>query len=330
MTGRRAFLLAFGAGTLAATLPSFAVQPARLWRIGFLAPRARPGSLETDYYGAFVSSMRELGYVEGKSFVVEWRFADGKLERLPGLVADLVRAKVDVIVSVGTPATHAAQQAAPGVSIVHTGVADPVGSGFAASLARPGGNLTGPSANTADMGPKQLGLLKTMMPGLSRVAVLVNSASSSHGTYLKNARAGTQKAGIKLVPIDARTAQEIERGFALIAKERADALIVTSDPLFFQQRQQISELAARHRLASIFGFREYAQAGGLISYGHSVAENYRSAAAYVDKILRGAKPGRLPIEPPAKLELFINLATAKALGLAIPRDLLRRADGLIE
>lgn len=330
MTTRRIFLLAFSFGTLAAALPSLATQPAKVWRIGFLAPRRRPVSLDADYYGAFLKGMREFGYIEGKNFVVEWRFADGKLERLPGLAADLVRAEVDVIVAVGTPATRAAQRAAPTLSIVHTGVADPVGGGFAASLARPGGNLTGPSANAADVGSQQLEMLKTIMPALSRVAVLVNPASSSHAAYLKNVQAAAQKAGIRLVQVDARTAEEIERGFTLIAKERANALIITSDPFFFQQLRQISELAVKRRLASIFAFREYVHAGGLISYGHSVSENYRSAAVYVDKILRGAKPGTLPIEQPAKLELFINRGTAKALGLAIPRELLQRADGIIE
>lgn len=322
---------AFSLGTLAAAaLPCFAARSAKLWRIGFLAPRARPVSLENDYYGAFLKGMRELGYVEGRNFVVEWRFADGKLERLPGLAADLAGAKVDIIVCVGTAATRAAQQAAPNSSIVHTGVPDPVGSGFAASLARPGGKLTGPSANTSDMGPAQLELLKIVTPVLSRIAVLLNPASASHAAYLKNVQSGMQKAGIKLVRVDAQSAREIERGFTLMAKERADALIITSDPLFFQQRRQISELAAKYKLASIFGFREYVQAGGLMSYGHSVSENYRSAAAYVDKILRGANPGRLPIEQLAKLELFVNLGTAKALGLTIPRELLRRADGVID
>jgi putative ABC transport system substrate-binding protein len=327
---RRKLLVAFGLGALAAALPSIAQQQGKIWRIGFLAPRSRPTSSDPDVYGAFPQGMRELGYVEGKNFVVEWRFADGKFERLPGLAAELVRMKVDVIVAAGTVATEVAQRATTTIPIVIAASVDPVGSGFVKSLARPGGNITGLSLATSDFSPKHLELLMTAVPKLSRVAVLVSPDNSAHPGVLKSVQAASQKLGVQVLPVNARTPEDIERGFAMMKRERAEAVIVAADAFFFLQRRQIAELALRHRLASMASNREYAAAGGLMSYGQNIADFYRRAATFVDKILKGAKPGELPIEQPTIFELVINLKTAKALGLAIPQELLLRADKVIE
>jgi putative ABC transport system substrate-binding protein len=327
---RRKLLVAVCLGALAAALPSIAQQQGKIWRIGFLAPRSRPTASDPDVYSAFPQGMRELGYVEGKNFVVEWRFADGKFERLPGLAAELVRMKVDVIVAAGTVATEVAQRATTTIPIVIAASVDPVGSGFVKSLARPGGNITGLSLATSDFSPKHLELLMTAVPKLSRVAVLVSPDNSAHPGVLKSVQAASQKLGVQVLPVNARTPEDIERGFAMMKRERAEAVIVAADAFFFLQRRQIAELALRHRLASMASNREYAAAGGLMSYGQNIADFYRRAATFVDKILKGAKPGELPIEQPAIFELIINRKTAEALGLAIPQELLLRADRVIE
>ena len=288
--------MAFGAGALAAPFSCFAQQQGKVWRIGFLGARLRstPSNPEV-YYDAFVQGMRELGYVEGKNLVIEWRFADGKYERLPGLAAELVQMKVEVIVTHTTPAIQAAQRATRTIPIVAAVVGDPVGSGFAASLARPGGNITGLSNIAVDVSPKHIELLKTMIPRLSRVANLVNPGNSSHLAVLKSVQAAARQVGIKILPMDARAPEEIERGFATMARERAESVIVAPDPFFFQQRRQIAELALKNRVPSMFSFREEVAAGGLMSYGPNLTDFYRRAATYVDKILKGAKPGELPI-----------------------------------
>jgi putative ABC transport system substrate-binding protein len=327
---RRKLLVAFGLGALAAPLVSVAQQQRKIWRIGFLAPRSRPTSSVPDVYSAFPQGMRELGYVEGKNFVIEWRFADGKFERLPGLAAELVQMKVDVIVAAGTVATEVAQRATTTIPIVIAASVDPVGSGFVKSLARPGGNITGLSLATSDFSPKHLELLMTVVPKLSRVAVLVSPDNSAHPGVLKSIQATAQKLGVQVLPVSAPTPDDIERGFAMMKRERAEAVIVAADAFFVLQRRQIVELALKHRLASMATNREYAAAGGLMSYGQNVADFYRRAATFVDKILKGAKPGELPIEQPAIFELVINRKTAKTLGIAIPQELLLRADRVIE
>ena len=327
---RRILLRAMLAGMALAPLRSFAQKAPKVWRIGFLAARSRPASLESDFYGAFPRGMRELGYVEGKNLVIEWRFADGKYERLPGLAAELVQMKVEVIVTAGTPPTQAAQRATSTIPIVTAAVTDPVASGFAASLARPGGNITGLSLIWVDLIPKQLELLKTIKPTLSRVAVLANSSNSSHPAILKSLQTAAQQFGVKVLPVDARTMEDIERGFATMTRERAEAVIIVGDPYFIGQRRQIVELAVKNRIPSIFPFREDVAAGGLMSYGQNLNDFYRRAATYVDKILKGAKPGDLPIEQPTVFELIINRKTAKALGLTISNELLLRADKVIE
>jgi len=274
--------------------------------------------------------MRDLGYVEGKHFVIEARYADGKTERLPDLAAELVRSKVDVIVATGTPLYQALQKATKTIPIVITTSPDPVRDGFAASLARPGGNFTGLSSNNAEAIPKHVELLMTAVPRLSRIAVLRNPDNVGSFPQLKSIQAAAQKTGLQVLPVDARTPDGIERGFSTMAKERAEAVIIPGDTFFLQQVRQIAELALKHRLPSTYVTREYAEAGGFMSYGQNITENFRRAATYVDKILKGAKPGELPIEQPTIFELVINRKTARAIGLTIPQELLLRADRVIE
>ncbi|MBI3375072.1 MAG: ABC transporter substrate-binding protein [Betaproteobacteria bacterium] len=319
-------MLALGATPLAV----IAQQQSRVWRIGFLGARRRPGPLAHDFLNAFPQGMRELGYVEGKNLVIEWRSADGTVERLPDLAAELVRLKVDVIVTSSTPTTSAAQKATSTIPIVMGTGGDPVGSGFVNSLARPGGNITGLTNIVEDLSPKQLEMLLSIAPKLSRVAVLLNPDNSSQAVVSRSVQAAAQKRSVKMLPAEARTPQEIEKAFSKMARENVGAVIVMPDPFLYQQRRQVIELAAKHRLPSIAWVREYVEAGGLMSYGSNFADMYRRAAAYVDKILKGAKPGDLPVEQPTKFEFVINRKTAKTLGLAIPRELLLRADELIE
>jgi putative ABC transport system substrate-binding protein len=331
MTTRRDCLTALGAAALSMPLASLAQQQEKIRRIGFLGVRSRSTPSNPDvYYDAFIEGMRELGYIEGKNLTIEWRFADGKFERLPGLAGELVRMKLEAIVTHTTPSTEALQRATSAIPIVMTSIADPVASGFAASLARPGGNITGLSIITIDLSPKYLELLKIMMPALSRAAVLVNPGNSTHPATLKSIQAAAQQRGVKVLPVEARTAEEIERGFAAMRRERVDAVIIPGDGFFIGQRRQITELAVRNRLPSMCAFREFVEAGGLMSYGQNITDFYRRAATYVDKILKGAKPGELPIEQPLKIHLAINRKTANALGLTIPQELLLRADEVIE
>ncbi len=326
---RRQLLFTTGV-LLVAPFAAIAQQQTKVRRIGFLAARSRSTPSNPDvYYDAFVQGMRELGYVEGKNLVIEWRYADGKYERLPGLAAELARLKLEVIVTHSTPTTQALRRATSAIPIVSANLGDPAGLGFAASLARPGGNITGLSAMQVDVSPKYLELLKLMMPALSRAAVLVNPGNPAHPAFLKGVQAAAEELGLKILPVDARNPEEIERGFAAMRRERADAVIILGDAFFIGQRRQITQLAARNQLPAMYSFREDVEAGGLISYGQNIADFYRRAAYFVDKILKGAKPGELPIEQPTKFELVINLKTAKALGLTIPQSFLVRADRVI-
>jgi putative ABC transport system substrate-binding protein len=326
---RRDSVLAFLALGVA-PLAAFAQQQGKVWRVGFLTQRRRPDSIDADFIGGFPRGMRDLGYVEGKNLVIEWRFADGKFERLPDLAAELVRLKVDVIVSGSSQAIGALQKATSTIPIVMATSGDPVGSGFVASLARPGGNITGLSNLFGDMSPKQLELLLSLAPKLSRVGVLVNPDNPSNATVLKNLQAAAQKVNVRLVPVEARTVQEIDGAFPVMIQGKAEAVFVAADALLIQQTRKIAELALKHRLPSIGTFRDYPEAGGLMSYGTNLAEQFRRAAGHVDKILKGAKPGELPVEQSATFELLINGKTAKALGLKIPQSLLLRADRVIE
>jgi putative ABC transport system substrate-binding protein len=330
MNNRRKLVIAIGAGALVAPCGSFAQPQTKVWRIGFLTARSRPESLETDYYGGFLRGLRELGYVEGKNLAIEWRFADGKNERLPDLAAELAQMKVDVIVAGGTPATIASQKSTSIIPIVMGNTNDPVGSGFVKSLARPGGNITGLSNVSSELSLKFLEMLRSMVPKVSRVAVLVNPANSANVQTLESIRAAAQKIKINILLGEARTSQDIRNAFSAMTRQGAGAFIVLTDGAFIDQRRQIADLATRNRLPSIASFREYVDVGGLMNYGPNFTDTYRRAAYYVDKIFKGAKPADLPVEQPTIFELFINGKTAKALGLKIPHSLLIMADKVIE
>ncbi len=330
MIVRRKLLIAIGSGFLSASLPSYA-QPAKVSRIGLLTLRSRSTPTNPEpFYDAFTQAMRELGYVEGKNLVIESRFAEGKSERLPGLVAELIDLKPAVIVTHAMNATEVLRRATSTIPIVTSPMTDPVGRGLAASLARPGGNVTGMSFVGIEVSAKQLEFLKAVVPALSHVAVLVNPGNPAHPAVLKVVQAYAQQVGIKLLVVNASTAEEIERAFAVMTQERADAGIALSDPFFTGQRRQIPALALKHRLPMMFAQREFVAAGGLMSYGASLVDFYRGAAIYVDKILKGANPGDLPIEQPTRIHLAVNRKIAKALGVTIPSELLLRADEAIE
>jgi ABC-type uncharacterized transport system substrate-binding protein len=308
---------------------SLAQQHGKVWRVGFLiARRLAPG--DTNYYRAFPQGMRELGYDEGRNLVIEWRYADGKFERLPDLAAELVQLKVDVIVTAGTAATSAAQKATTTIPIVMGTTNDAVISGFVQSLAQPGGNITGISNLTVDLSAKDLEILLSVVPKLSRVAVLVNPGNSAHAPIVKTVQTAALKTDVKILPFEARTPQEIENGFSIVTQHNAEAIVVALDAFLVQQGRQIAELATKYRMPSVYPVREHVEVGGLISYGPNLSDNYRRAATYVDKILKGAKPADLPIEQPTKFELVINIKTAKALGVTIPQSLLLRADEVIQ
>ena len=328
MNNRRKLLVTLGAGALAFAAPpgSFGQQQGKVWRVGFLSPTS--ASFSSPYTDAFLKGMRDLGYVEGKNLVVEWRFADGKLERLPDLAAELVQLKVDIIVTAGATAISAAQKATTTIPIVMASTGDPVGSGFVKSLARPGGNITGLSNMAGDIAAKFIELLRSVVPKLSRVAMLTPSAT--YGPLSKGAQAAAQKAGVKTLVAEASTPQEIENAFSMMVREKADAVFVGSPIVFAQQHRQIAELALKYQLPSLFQDRVDVEVGGLMSYGQKLTDSYQRSATYVDKILKGAKPGDLPVEQPVSFELVVNLKTAKALGLTIPQSLLLRADEVIQ
>ena len=329
MVTRRRIVIALGAGALA-PLAAFAQQQGKVWRVGFLSLR-HLDLVDTDYYyGPFTQGMRELGYVEGKNLAIDWRSAEGKTERLPELAAELVRLKVDVLAAAGTPASIAAQKATAMIPIVMISMGDPVGSGLVNSLARPGGKSTGLSNMSADLSPKLLEMLRSMVPKVTRVAVLANPANSGNILLLKSVQAAAQKVGVKIQPVEASTLQEIANAFAVMARQKAGALIVLRDAFFSQQQNQIVELAAKQRLPSIGGNGEFVEAGGLMSYGNNIRENYKRAATYIDKIFKGANPGDIPVEQTTRFELFINRKTANALGLKIPNAMLVQATKIVE
>jgi putative ABC transport system substrate-binding protein len=270
-----------------------------------------------------------LGYVEGQNIAIEARWAEGKYERLPGLAAELVRLKMDTIVAYGV-AIQAAQQATGTIPIVMAAVIDPVGADFVASLARPGGNITGLSSMAPEMVGKQLELLKEVVPAVSRVALLGNPANQGNAAQMREAQDTARQLGVQLQPLEVRSPAEIDGAFAAITAERAGAVIVFADAVLLDHRRRIADLAARRRLPMVSVMVENVEAGGLMAYGPSIAERFRRAATYVAKILKGAKPADLPVEQPIKFELVINMKTAKALGLTIPQSVLLRADELIQ
>ena len=329
MITRRRLVIVLGAAALS-PFTSSAQQQGKIWRVGFLSQR-HVDLVDADYYyGPFTQGMRELGYVVGKNLVIEWRSAEGKSDRLPELAAELVRLKLDTLITPGTPASLAAQKATTAIPIVMINVGNPVGNGLVKSLARPGGNSTGFSNLLGELGPKRLEMLRGLVPKVTRVAVLVNPSNASNMLGLKNVQTASQKLDVKIQPVEAGTPQGIADAFAVMASQNTGALIVSLDSLFQQQKSQIVDLAAKHRLPSIGAYGEYVEAGGLMSYGPSLGENFRRAATFVDKIFKGANPGDIPVEQPTTFELFINRKTANALGLKISNTMLVQATKIIE
>jgi len=328
---RREFIaLVGGAAATVVPLAVRAQQAGKVWRIGALSGAARPAVLESSPYGGFLQGLQELGYVEGRDFTVEWRFAEAKPERYDEFAAELVRLKVDIFLAAAPEAVRYFQKAGPQIPIVLALSTDPVGNGFAASLAHPGGNVTGLANSMDDSSPKQLELLAAAVPNLSRLGVLANSSSPNFASVAKNLTVATQTKGLSLVMADARSAEEFDSAFALLLRENVQAMMLASNVLFNLNRQRIADFTTMHRLPSMFPIREYVEAGGLMSYGESFREFYRRSASYVDRIIKGAKAGDLPIEQPSRFYFTINLKAAKAIGLEIPASLLLRADEVIE
>jgi putative ABC transport system substrate-binding protein len=331
---RREFIALIG-GTvagwpLAAPLASFAQQPVRIARIGFLHS-ASPEGVGDVHLQAFRDGLRELGYVEGKNLQLELRWGEGKLERLPALAAELVGAKVDIIVAVTSPSVAAARQATRTIPIVMPLSSDPVGNGLVASLAHPGGNITGLSQMAPELGEKRIQLLKEMFPKVSHaMAVLWNPAYIGMRARFEQAQVAAPAVGLTVRSLEVRDTRELDAAFQAILREHPEALLLLVDPFTISQRRRIVEFAAEQRLPAIYESGDFVEVGGLISYGPNISDQFRRAAAYVDKILRGAKPADLPIEQPTKFELEINMSAAKALGIKFPDSILLRADKVIE
>ncbi len=315
---------------LVAPLAAAAQQPAKVPRVGFLSPTSPSDPARQRGLAAFRQGLRELGYVEGHNIAIESRWADDKYNRLPDLAADLVRLKVDVIVAAAVPAIRAAKETTRTIPIVMAVVVDPVATGLVASLARPGGNVTGLSMMAPELVGKQMELLKEVVPKVSRMALLWNPANPGNLPQLQEAEVAARALGVRVQPLEARDPKEIDSAFAAMTRDRAGALMVLVDAMLVTQRTQIAGLAAKRRLPAVYGLRDHAEAGGLMSYGPHLPDLYRRAATYVDKILKGAKPAELPVEQPTRFELVVNLKTAKALGLTFPPSILIRADQLIQ
>ena len=322
---RRTFMGRVALGLLAVPLAT-AQQAGKVYRIGFLSAPTAPAA-DT---AAFRQILRERGYVEGNDLLIEWRFAEGKDDRLPGLAAELVNLNVDVIVTVASSATVAAQKTTAAIPIVFTVVADPIAIGLVRTLARPGGNITGLAASQIELAGKRLALVKEAVPSLASVLILANPANPATALFLQESRNAARRLGLQARVVEVRHSSELEPAFRIMSRERAPVVVLQPDPLIFENRSQILELAAKHRLAVLGWQNELAKSGALISYGADHADIYRRAAVYVDKILKGAKPADLPVEQPTKFEFVINLKTAKALGLTIPQSLLLRADEVIQ
>jgi putative ABC transport system substrate-binding protein len=329
---RRTFLRVFSSGLLAAPLAVEAQQAGKVYRVGYIGPTpvAKIISDPAQYFNSFRREMGQRGYVEGQDLVLELRSVEGRVDRVSEVVGELVRLNADVIVAVSAPVIQVARQATRTIPIVMVGVGDPVATGFVASLARPGGNITGLSQLSPELSAKRLDLLKEVVPGVSRVAILWNPTNPSNAPQLEVTKVAAQALGMQLQLLEVRGPQDFESGFQAAMRGRAGALITLDDLLIYTRRTQIVALAAKSRLPAIYAWSTFAEAGGLMSYGPDFRDMYRQAAVFVDKILKGAKPGDLPIEQPAKFELVINLKTAKALGLTLPPSLLQRADQVIE
>ena len=327
---RRRFIGTIASSLLAAPLAASAQQSAKVPRIGFLAGNLAAGPHMTD---GFRQGLRDLGYLEGRNFVLEFRDAEGKLERLPALAAELVALKVDVIMVGGTLAALAAKQATKTIPIVFASAIDPVADGLVTSLARPGGNVTGLSALAPELVGKRMELLKQAVPGVSLIAFLQQPGGLGERTVndiRREAEVAARALGVRLQFFEARGPDDFDSAFSDMTKARAGAMALFGGAMFLIERRRLVDLAARYRLPAVYGLREYVDAGGLMSYGPSNVDLFRRAAIYVDKILKGARPGDLPVEQPTKFELVINLKTAKALGITIPQLVLGRADEVIQ
>ena len=318
---RRTFLGTLAGGLLAPPLAAETQQVGKMFRIGGLGS-GTPEVLR--------QALREVGYVEGLNLAIEWRGADGKPERFGDLAGELVRLKVDVIVATNPAATFAAKRATASIPIVMVNTPDPVQLGLVVSLGRPGGNVTGTTTLSADLSVKHLELLKEAVPRAVRIAVLCNPSNPWHPLALKGAEAAARSLAVHLQVLEARGPGGLDNAFATMTRDRAEAVLVLADPMTFFHRKRLADLAAKRRLPAMYGLREHVEAGGLMSYWAQQAELYQRVGSYVDRILKGAKPGDLPIEQPTKFELVINLKTAKALGLTIPPSLVQRADAVIE
>jgi putative tryptophan/tyrosine transport system substrate-binding protein len=305
-----------------------AQQPTKLPRLGYLAAVSRPAIAARQE--AFQQGLRELGYLEGKNIIIEYRYAEGNPDRLPELAAELVRLKVDVIVTNSSLATRAAKAASTTIPIIMLQDNDPVGNGFVTSLARPGGNITGLAALDPELSGKRLELLKETIPKLSRVAVFGDSTVPGTAQVLRETELAAAVFKGKIQYLDILAPKDLESAFAAAHKERAEAILTMTSPILFSQRPRVAELSAKHRMPAIYHQSQYVDAGGLMSYGASFTDMDRRAATYVDKVLKGAKPSELPVEQPTKFELIINLKTAKQIGLTIPPNVLARADKVIK
>ncbi len=324
-------IVAFALGILLAPLAADAQQAGKVYRIGMLWTLSPEFPLGQALLDEFRHGLREHGYTDGQNIALEHRYARGKMDLYPELVAELVRSRVDVIVVANPVAALAAKQATTTIPIVFAAGGDPVAQGLVASLARPGGNITGLSLFAGlEMLGKSLQLLKESVTKVSRVAVLWNSANTGHGLALKEIEVAARSLGLQLQILEARGPDAFDSAFAAMTREHTGALFVLADPMFLLNRTRLAELAARHRLPAIYGLREHVEAGGLMAYAPSLADLYRRSATYVAKILNGTKPADLPVEQPTKFELVINLKTAKALGLTIPQSVLFRADQVIQ
>jgi putative tryptophan/tyrosine transport system substrate-binding protein len=323
---RRDFVTLVGGAAAAWPFAARAQQGGKKYIIG----RFSAGSATEPVNDVLTEALRELGWVEGQNVVFERRYAENRLERLPELAAELVRLKVDVIVADGTLAPLAAKRATSTIPIVMAAAGDPLGSGLVATLARPGGNVTGMSLMAPDLGGKRLEMLKELLPRLARVAVVWNAANPYSANLFKETQRAGRMLGIEVQSLEVRGPDDLDGAFEAARKQRPDAMITVEDPLTFSYRKRIADFATGQQLPSLHGLREFVAAGGLISYGANIADLFRRAAGYVDKILKGANPADLPVQQPTKFDLVINLTTAKALGLEVPPSLLARADEVIE
>jgi putative ABC transport system substrate-binding protein len=325
---RREFITLLGGAAAAWPLGARAQQTGKIRAVGYLSPRASEPS--SPVIATFFRTLLELGWIEGKNVTFERRYAENRFEQLPELAAELVRLNVEVIVAEGTLGPLAAKRATSTIPIVLTAAGDPLGTGLVASLARPGGNVTGMSLMAPELGGKRLELLKELLPGLVRVAVLWNAANPYPAIVFNQTLAAGRVLGIEVQSLEVRGPNDVDNAFEAARKQRPDALIVIDDPLTVDHQERITRVAAADQLPSLYGVREFVATGGLISYGTNPADLFRRAAGYVDKILKGTKPADLPVEQPTKFDLVINLKTAKALGLEVPPSLLARADEVIE